>query len=195
MVAGGVIIGDSAPRMNLVTIWADAYRPRSRRGAACGGENALTGPESFARWRVGRWRGRTWATYVCFVTKDRAAEPGQGVLDAGGASPGTLGATWRRDRDGVVTVVVAGEVDLATRDRLAAVLTRALTELRPARLVVDLARVPFMDAAGLGVLMAARRRAERTGVGLAVAHPSPMITLLLRLTGLLALLDQETPDT
>jgi RNA polymerase sigma-B factor len=59
-------------------------------------------------------------------------------------------------RGSVATVRVRGEIDLATRDRLAAALTAALDALRRSgpsgRVDVDLRGVAFVDARGLAVL-------------------------------------------
>jgi anti-sigma B factor antagonist len=71
------------------------------------------------------------------------------------------------ERDGAVVVRLAGELDLynahAVRDELLAAAARG-----PARLVVDLSDVTFIDSTGLGVLIEARTRlANRRGFLLA----------------------------
>ena len=56
------------------------------------------------------------------------------------------------ERDDAIVVLVRGEVDLATAPRLDAALTRA-EESSASMIIVDLERVTFMDATGLGVLV------------------------------------------
>jgi anti-sigma B factor antagonist len=62
-----------------------------------------------------------------------------------------------QERDGAVIVELAGELDLynahTVRDALL-----GQAEKNPARLVVDLSRVTFIDSTGLGVLIEARTR-------------------------------------
>lgn len=67
---------------------------------------------------------------------------------------------------------VSGEVDLLTSPRLAAAIASALQGGRP-DVVVDLARVEFIDAAGIHVLENAGGRGaqRRRGAGAAVTEP------------------------
>jgi anti-sigma B factor antagonist len=65
--------------------------------------------------------------------------------------------------DTVLSVVVRGEVDLVSRDRLREALTAAIaTTAKP--IEVDLSQVTFLDAAGIGALIAARTPAPGTMV-------------------------------
>jgi anti-anti-sigma factor len=81
----------------------------------------------------------------------------------------------------IVTVTISGEIDIATsramRDTLA-------TGPAPAHLEVDLSAVTFMDASGIGVLLAARQRAVDGGGSLTLRAPSRAVR---RLTGVLGL--------
>ena len=81
----------------------------------------------------------------------------------------------------VVTVAITGEIDIATcqamRDALA-------TGPGPAHLEVDMSSVTFIDASGIGVLLAARQRAVDRGGSLTVLAPSRAV---LRVTGVLGL--------
>ena len=81
----------------------------------------------------------------------------------------------------VVTVTISGEIDIATcramRDALAA-------GPSPAHLEVNLSAVTFMDASGIGVLLAARRLAVDAGGSLTVRAPSRAVR---RVTGVLGL--------
>jgi anti-anti-sigma factor len=81
----------------------------------------------------------------------------------------------------VVTVTISGEIDIATcramRDAL-------VTGPGPAHLEVDMSAVTFIDASGIGVLLAARRVAVDAGGSLTVRAPSWAVR---RLTGVLGL--------
>src|SRR4051794_3333804 len=82
-----------------------------------------------------------------------------------------------------VTIVVAGEIDLASSTQLNRELDAAL-DARPARLRIDLAAVGFMDTSGVALLLKARRRALEQGARFAVSSTSPVIGRLLEITGL-----------
>ncbi|WP_436786019.1 STAS domain-containing protein, partial [Yinghuangia sp. YIM S10712] len=59
-------------------------------------------------------------------------------------------------------VEVAGELDIDSRDELREALDDVIRNGAPARVVVvDFSRLEFCDATGLGVLVAARKAAER----------------------------------
>jgi len=81
----------------------------------------------------------------------------------------------------VVTLTISGEIDIATsramRDALA-------TGPGPAHLEVDMSAVTFIDASGIGVLLAARQRAVDSGGSLTLRAPSWAVR---RLTGVLGL--------
>lgn len=81
----------------------------------------------------------------------------------------------------VVTVAIAGEIDIATsqamRDALA-------TDSGPVHLEVDMSAVTFIDASGIGVLLAARQRAVDGGGSLSVRAPSWAVLRVTRVLGL-----------
>ncbi len=76
----------------------------------------------------------------------------------------------RTSRDGVETLVVEGEVDIATASRLLSVLNSSVAEAIKA-VVVDLSRVGFMDSTGLALLINANRRLSVRRKGFAVVCP------------------------
>lgn len=84
--------------------------------------------------------------------------------------------------------VVAGEVDMSTAPRLRASLLAALHERTPAILHVDLARVTFLDCAGIGALVGVRSAAVDIECQMWVTKPHPVVGLVLELTGLLGVL-------
>ena len=87
-----------------------------------------------------------------------------------------------RREPGYVTITVAGEIDFATVSRLQARLLPLAAAGCP--LVVDLNLVSFIDAAGLGALASAARRAAVHGTSLHVVCARRQIRRLFRITGL-----------
>jgi anti-sigma B factor antagonist len=85
-------------------------------------------------------------------------------------------------------------------DALAAEETRARLEAlvadRPARLLVDMAGVPFVDSSGLGALVAVLKAARRSGGEMALVSPQAQTRKLLTLTTLSRVLPiVDSPDT
>lgn len=79
-----------------------------------------------------------------------------------------------------VVVRLAGDLDLYNAEQVRAALNGAL-DGSPARLVVDVTEVEFLDSTALGVLIDAHRRANG---GLRVAHPQDPIRRALQISGL-----------
>jgi len=88
---------------------------------------------------------------------------------------------------GVASVVVTGEVDMATEAALRAALLDALA-YNPVVLEVDLSACTFLDCSGVRVLVAVHARATAAGCLVRVRHPQPVVRMVLEMTGLLALL-------
>jgi anti-anti-sigma factor len=85
------------------------------------------------------------------------------------------------------TVTVAGEIDFATSPQLKKALVDVL-ETKRGDTVVDLSAVSFVDASGIGVLVAAANLAHSGGGQLILRHPSRAVLLLfdhLELDGVL----------
>ena len=78
-------------------------------------------------------------------------------------------------------VQVTGEVDVATSADLADTIARAVARAAEARvdLVIDLARLSFIDVSGLNVLVLAARRARADGGTLVLRSPSRHVRRLL----------------
>ena len=79
-----------------------------------------------------------------------------------------------------VTVIVAGEIDLACADELAAVLRTAL-DAYPQGITLDLSSVSFCDCRGLNALLTARALARRRDQPFALGPCSPSVARLLDL--------------
>jgi RNA polymerase sigma-B factor len=91
-------------------------------------------------------------------------------------------------RADVAVVDVAGEVDRDTAGRLRDGLQQAV-RLPVDQVLVDVSRVPFIDAAGVAALLAGLEAARVAGVRLRVAGAQPYVRRALRVTGLQNLLD------
>ncbi len=80
-----------------------------------------------------------------------------------------------------IIVQVKGEVDVATSADLAGRLARAMDGQAEGKveLIVDLARLSFIDVSGLNVLVLAARRARADGDTLVLRSPSRHVRRLL----------------
>ena len=81
-------------------------------------------------------------------------------------------------------VVVAGELSLTEAAALERHLSSLLAATDEQSIVLDLARVEFIDSTGLAVLVRAQQAAGRRGIRLAVRNPGPQTQRVLTLTGL-----------
>lgn len=85
----------------------------------------------------------------------------------------------------VVSLELDGELTDAARRPLVRVLTEALLSGTPLRRVaLDLGGVPFMNSAGMAVLVQLQRMAAPRGVEVALVTPSPAVVRPLQLSGL-----------
>ena len=89
---------------------------------------------------------------------------------------------------GTVTVAVTGEIDTLTAGQLQTALTMAMDTRRPQFLVVDMAGVPFLDAAGMSALVHAYHHADRLGVDLLLINVRRLVFRSLRVADLVGLL-------
>ncbi|WP_248964072.1 STAS domain-containing protein [Sphaerisporangium perillae] len=88
---------------------------------------------------------------------------------------------------------VSGDIDISCSPQLRERLI-ALLQLPQARLLLDLSGVTFMDASGLGALMAARRRSVLLGGDLRIVAASSSVHRVLEASGLRRLFP-VVPDT
>lgn len=82
---------------------------------------------------------------------------------------------------GVILLVLAGEIDLATSGQFRAVVDEALAE--ESSLVADVEEVTFMDSTMLRELLRAHRDLGAAGKRFILASPQPPVRRLLELTG------------
>lgn len=81
-------------------------------------------------------------------------------------------------------VYPTGDVDLATWLSLRDDWYTVIDEYRPARLVVDMAAVDFIDSSGLQLLVTVLKRQRGHGGTVAVVNASPTTQKVMRLTGI-----------
>jgi anti-sigma B factor antagonist len=95
---------------------------------------------------------------------------------------------------GTVTVIrVSGELDMSTAHLLTD-LVETVAASRPARVVVDMAEVTFLCAAGLGALITARDMILAAGGQLVLRAPSPQTRRILTITQTYCLFRPDTSD-
>ncbi|MGH9030976.1 MAG: STAS domain-containing protein [Acidimicrobiia bacterium] len=80
-------------------------------------------------------------------------------------------------------VVVTGEIDMATAPMLAQDLQAAIRD-HPARVLVDLREVEFLDSSGINALVRAHHLADGFGVELILDSPNETCQRVLEVAGL-----------
>lgn len=89
-----------------------------------------------------------------------------------------------RATDGFTLVVLRGEADLATCERLRAALRTCGGEV-----VVDLSRVTFLDAASIGVFVVEQQRLAADAGGLRLTGAAGIVDRVLHIAGLASWID------
>jgi anti-anti-sigma factor len=101
--------------------------------------------------------------------------------------------------DHVTRVTVCGEVDPDTSETLFETLISELSIDGIRHITVNLANVTFLDASGIGALLAAQNRAHAAGSELSVCAAAGMPLQILEITGVLGRLHGkstgEDPDS
>jgi anti-sigma B factor antagonist len=101
--------------------------------------------------------------------------------------PSSLMADVHRTADSrTVEVVVRGDIDAVTADRLRTIVGDVLTVQRPQQVQLDLAGVGFLDSAGIRALLCCRSAADRAEAVLTLSNPTRQIVRVLEITGLAA---------
>ncbi|MBE6595042.1 MAG: STAS domain-containing protein [Ruminococcaceae bacterium] len=90
--------------------------------------------------------------------------------------------TQKRDR--LLVVRLFGEIDHHSAAGLRAELDELLLKERPARLVLELSHVEFMDSAGLGLLMGRLRLVKQLGGVMALKGANARVLKILTLAGM-----------
>jgi anti-anti-sigma factor len=87
------------------------------------------------------------------------------------------------ERDGAAALVrIDGEVEFATAPRLRTTLLD-LARDGATPVVLDLAEVPFLDSAGISLLIQAKKRLATIGSDLVLRAPQPNIRRVLEISG------------
>ncbi|HST56958.1 MAG TPA: STAS domain-containing protein [Solirubrobacteraceae bacterium] len=110
-------------------------------------------------------------------------------MNADTPTPGTLSISSSID-DGTVRVTLEGELDLASA-RLMEERLSTIEETRPARLVVDLGRLAFIDSTGLRLLLQADGRARERGGEFVLRPGDANVQRVFEVTGALDVLSFE----
>ncbi len=100
----------------------------------------------------------------------------------------------RHAGDGVVRLLIAGEVDRVTSDSVRTAIGDALLGRDVRELVVDLRHVGFLDAAGVRALLGGFQSATRHRCGYRVANAQGMVRHVLDLTRLSDLFRVSSDD-
>jgi anti-anti-sigma factor len=113
------------------------------------------------------------ATAAAGVATDRPAEcPGDDLIQL----------SCEVCPEGLATVTIRGDLDLATADRTAQYVTDVI-DRHDGPVSADLSGLAFCDACGLGALIRITAYADVAGRRFELTHPSPAVTRIMRLTG------------
>jgi anti-anti-sigma factor len=87
--------------------------------------------------------------------------------------------------DGIARLTVTGELtDTGRRPLVRVVTDLLLTQPAPTRLALDLSGVPFMNSAGMAVLVQLQRLAAPRGIDVVLVDPPAAVVRPLQLSGL-----------
>jgi anti-sigma B factor antagonist len=96
-----------------------------------------------------------------------------------------IAITTSVDAESRAVVTVAGSLDLETRDALRDAGQAALAADSANALVLDLAGITFIDSTGIGALVGLAGDAADVGRAFSLRDPSPRVTRILTVTGLI----------
>jgi anti-sigma B factor antagonist len=99
----------------------------------------------------------------------------------------------RHDSGNAWSILVRGEVDMATAPRLADVIDDTIAKGAHV-IVVRLDHVSFIDSAGLGVLLKGALRLEAGGGQLFLEGATPVVERMLKVSGITERLRRHTED-
>ena len=98
-----------------------------------------------------------------------------------------------REGENCTRLSLRGELDVASAaafmEQLAAVNRSGVADL-----TVDLSELSYIDPTGLSVLAVEQRRADASGIALHIDSPSDFVRRMLRITGLIDVLDVSPDD-
>ncbi len=95
----------------------------------------------------------------------------------------TLTVTLRAE-NGELTATITGEIDHHNARAAREAIDKALFKHRPARLVLNLAGVGFMDSSGLGLILGRCALCEEIGTAVHLESPSLRVRKVLAVAGI-----------
>lgn len=93
-------------------------------------------------------------------------------------------------RDGLAVVMVAGDIDLGTGDRLEQEIAAVTDTAGTTTIVVDLSEVSFLDSTGIGILVHGRRIADAAGQEYRITGARDVVLQVLKITGVWSYLSE-----
>lgn len=87
-------------------------------------------------------------------------------------------------KDDFMVIHIGGEIDHHSAVSVRTEVDREITANRPARVLLELSHVDFMDSSGLGLIMGRYALMKRLGGTLAVLDPSPAVLKIITLAGM-----------
>jgi anti-anti-sigma factor len=99
----------------------------------------------------------------------------------------------RNDGSNAWSILVRGEVDMATAPRLADVIDDTIANGAQV-IVVRLEHVSFIDSSGLGVLLKGANRLEAVGGRLFLEGATPVVERLLKVSGITERLSRKSEE-
>jgi anti-sigma B factor antagonist len=114
---------------------------------------------------------------------DRSIPEGHGNAMAESKDINTVVPSIRHVGNAVVATL-RGEIDLHNSPTVRAALLKFLDENKPAKLVLNLAAVPYMDSSAIAVLVEALQRMRKTGGKIYLTNLQPRVKGLLEIARL-----------
>lgn len=93
-----------------------------------------------------------------------------------------------RETGGVPVIKLEGEVDIYTCPQLKDTIIRLIDD-NHYHIIIDMEKVPYIDSAGLGVLVGARRRVGEHDGSISIVNPNPSVYKVLEITRLTKIFD------
>jgi anti-anti-sigma factor len=100
---------------------------------------------------------------------------------------GSATVDGRRDPSGVLTLSIAGELDLASIESVHEAIDEVLNG-EPERVVFDLGGLTFMDSSGIAMMLQVSKRVG----SIEVRNVTPIVRRVIEATGLVAVLGLES---
>ncbi|MBE6559835.1 MAG: STAS domain-containing protein [Ruminococcaceae bacterium] len=95
----------------------------------------------------------------------------------------TSALTLHQREDGLICVI-SGDIDHHSARTVRTQIDEALLSRRPARLILDLSQVSFMDSSGLGLILGRFNKAAEIGTEFLLLNPNAAVTRILDIAGI-----------